>query len=92
MFEGSNNASNKTTVSSGVNRELTRYTAEGGWYDCDKVRFRQTMPEKIGGWQRLSGNEYLGRASDIKPFVALDGTLYNGLGTNFKYYLEDGVL
>jgi len=38
----------------GVNRENTRYTTEGGWYECDKVRFRQGNPEVIGGWQQIS--------------------------------------
>ena len=44
----------------GVNRETTRYAAEEGWYDCDKVRFRGGLPEKIGGWQITSLNTFLG--------------------------------
>ena len=44
----------KIALKPGVNRENTRYTNEGGWYDCDKIRFRQGTPEKIGGWQRIS--------------------------------------
>ena len=44
----------------GVNRETTRYAAEEGWYDCDKVRFRGGLPEKIGGWQVISLNTFLG--------------------------------
>ena len=44
----------KLQLKAGVNRENTRYTSEGGWYECDKVRFRQGTPEKIGGWQRIS--------------------------------------
>lgn len=74
----------------GINRERTRYTAEGGWYDCDKIRFRQEFPEKIGGWQKKTESQYLGRASSIKPFIALDGSLYNGVGTSVKYYTEIG--
>ena len=37
----------KLTLKPGINRENTRYTSEGGWYDCDKIRFRQGTPEKI---------------------------------------------
>lgn len=74
----------------GINRERTRYTGEGGWYDGDKIRFRQEFPEKIGGWKKKSQSQYLGRASSIKPFIALDGSMYNGLGTSVKYYAEFG--
>jgi hypothetical protein len=44
----------------GINHEVTSYTNEGGWYDCDKVRFRFGFPEKIGGWQKYSGTTFLG--------------------------------
>jgi len=39
----------------GVNREGTTLSNEGGWYDCDKIRFRSGYPEKIGGWQADGG-------------------------------------
>ena len=74
----------------GVNRETTSYSNEGGWYDCDKVRFRFGTPEKIGGWEKLSGKSFLGTARALHPFVALDGTSYIGIGTHLKYYLEEG--
>jgi len=38
----------------GVNRETTSYTNEGGWFDCDKVRFKYGLPQKIGGWEKKS--------------------------------------
>ena len=74
----------------GVNRETTSYSNEGGWYDCDKVRFRFGTPEKIGGWEKLSGRSFLGTARALHPFVALDGSSYIGIGTHLKYYLEEG--
>ena len=74
----------------GVNRETTSYSNEGGWYDCDKVRFRFGTPEKIGGWEKLSDNSFLGTARALHSFVALDGTSYIGVGTHLKYYLEEG--
>ena len=74
----------------GVNRETTSYANEGGWFDCDKVRFRFGTPEKIGGWQKLSIISFLGTARSIHPFAALDGERYRGLGTNLKYFLESG--
>ena len=74
----------------GINRETTSYTNEGGWYDCDKIRFRSGVPEKIGGWSKLTSNQFLGTARAMLPFVGLDGTQYMGVGTNLKYYIEEG--
>ena len=74
----------------GVNRETTSYTNEGGWFDCDKVRFRFGTPEKIGGWEKYSGKSFLGTCRAIKPFVALDGASYLGVGTHLKYYINEG--
>tara|TARA_B100001059_G_scaffold62399_1_gene58295 strand:- start:1473 stop:3356 length:1884 start_codon:yes stop_codon:yes gene_type:complete len=74
----------------GVNRETTSYTNEGGWFDGDKIRFRFGVPEKIGGWERVSQNTFLGTCRALIPFVALDGSQYMGLGTNLKYYIEEG--
>ena len=42
----------------GINTEITSYSNEGGWIDCDKVRFRFGFPEKIGGWTRFSNNSF----------------------------------
>jgi hypothetical protein len=74
----------------GVNKENTRYTTEGGWYECDKVRFRQGNPEVIGGWNRLSTNTFLGVCRSLWNWVLLDGRNIIGVGTNLKFYLENG--
>jgi hypothetical protein len=74
----------------GVNREGTDYSNEGGWYACDKVRFRSGFPEKIGGWIRLSNNTFLGICRILWNWVALNGANYLGVGTNLKYYIEQG--
>lgn len=74
----------------GLNREGTDYANEGGWYDGDKVRFRSGFPEKIGGWTRLSNNQYIGTCRIMWNWIDLDGTNYLGLGTNQKYYIERG--
>lgn len=74
----------------GINRDLTSYTNEGGWRDCDKVRFRLGYPEKIGGWEKYSSSTYLGSARSLHNWVALDGANYLGIGTNLKYYIEEG--
>jgi len=75
----------------GINRETTSYTNEGGWFDMDKVRFRFGYPEKIGGWVKESSNSFLGTARALHPWVALDGTNYLGVGTNLKYFINEGT-
>lgn len=80
----------KLQLKPGVNRENTRYTSEGGWYSCDKVRFRQGTPEKIGGWQRISTNTYNGVCRSLWQWATLNGVAYLGTGTNTKYYITYG--
>ena len=74
----------------GVNRENTRYTTEGGWYECDKIRFRQGNPEKLGGWQRISSNTYNGVCRSLWNWVTLGFLNLVGVGTNTKFYIEQG--
>ena len=74
----------------GINRESTSYANEGGWFDCDKVRFHQGYPEKFGGWQKFSSSTYLGTARALHNWVALDGSDFMGVGTELKYYIEEG--
>lgn len=74
----------------GINREVTSYSNEGGWYDCDKVRFRFGFPEKIGGWQKSSATNFLGTCRALHPWVALSGSRYLGVGTHLKYYINEG--
>ena len=74
----------------GINREITSYSNEGGFFDCEKVRFYTQFPEKIGGWTKQSGNTYLGTARALHNWVALDGSNFMGVGTHLKYYIEEG--
>ena len=74
----------------GINREITSYSNEGGWYDCDMVRFRYGVPEKIGGWQQSSSNTFLGTCRALHTYVSLDSDVYTGVATNLKYYIYLG--
>ena len=74
----------------GVNREGTTLANEGGWYDCDKIRFRSGYPEKIGGWAALSYNTFLGVCRSLWNWVTLRNYNLLGVGTNLKFYVEDG--
>ena len=74
----------------GVNRETTSYGDENGWFNSDLVRFRKGRPEKMGGWTRLSGNTIQGTGRSLHVWSALDGSKYMGLGTESKFYIEEG--
>ena len=74
----------------GVNQEITSYSNEGGWRDCDKIRFRFGYPEKMGGWEKYTSSTYLGSARALHNWIALDGSNYLGIGTHLKYYIEEG--
>jgi hypothetical protein len=74
----------------GINREGTNYSNEGGWYDCDKIRFRSGFPEKIGGWTQQNPAQYLGVARALWAWVDLAGNNFIGVGTNLKYYIQSG--
>jgi hypothetical protein len=81
----------KIQMRPGVNREGTNYSNEGGWYDCDNIRFRSGYPEKLGGWIRLSASTFLGIARALWNWIDFDaGNNYLGIGTSKKYYIEKG--
>lgn len=80
----------KLVLKSGVNRENTRYTNENGWYESDKIRFRQGTPEKIGGWERISANTFIGVCRSLWNWVTLAGQNLLGVGTTSKFYIENG--
>jgi hypothetical protein len=80
----------KVLLNAGVNRENTRYTNEGGWYESDKIRFRQGTPEKIGGWERISDYTFLGVCRSLWNWVTLGGQNLIGVGTNLKFYIARG--
>jgi len=80
----------KLLLKAGVNRENTRYTNENGWYECDKIRFRQGTPEKLGGWARLSSSKFIGVCRSLWNWVTLANQNLLGVGTNDKFYLEYG--
>jgi len=80
----------KLQFKQGINIEVTSYSNEGGWRDCDKVRFRFGYPEKIGGWEKYTTDTYVGSARALHNWIALDGSNYLGIGTHWKYYIEEG--
>jgi len=80
----------KILLKPGVNRENTRYTNEGGYYESDNVRFRQGTPEKIGGWVRISSATFLGVCRSLWNWVTFGFQNLIGVGTNLKFYILNG--
>jgi hypothetical protein len=80
----------KVLLRPGINKENTRYTTEGGWYECDKIRFRQGTPEKIGGWVQFAGGTFLGVCRSLWNWATLNNTDLLGVGTSLKYYISRG--
>lgn len=80
----------KFTMRPGVDKTGTAYSAEGGWYDCNNVRFRNGRPESVGGWSNISSDTFLGAARNIHDWSAFDGSKYGAVGTDLKTYIEYG--
>lgn len=75
----------------GINKEATTYANEGGFYSCDKIRFRSGYPEKLGGWANQSLNyTFKGVIRSLWNWATFSGENLLGLGTNQKYYVEYG--
>ena len=72
----------------GIFREGTPYDGEGGWFDCNLVRFRAGRPEKFGGWQKLIESTYQGNVRALHNWIQNDGTKTLGLGSELKYYVS----
>ena len=91
----------KLQLRPGVNRESTTLANEGTWFEMDKVRFRSGYPEKLGGWERDNGAQSSGLMPPTGSFWGVCRSLWNwitlsgynllGLGTNLKYYIQNGV-
>lgn len=80
----------KLQLRPGINKESTTLANEGTWFEMDKVRFRSGYPEKIGGWLRLSNYTFLGTCRSIFNWITLVGLNLLGVGTNLKFYIENG--
>ena len=76
------------TFRPGVSREGTNYANEGGWYACDKVRFRSGFPENIGGWVKFSTTQYTDVCRSLHNWTSIIGNNYTGVGTNIRFFVE----
>jgi hypothetical protein len=80
----------KLSFPPGVFRDQTRGSTEGRWFDCDKIRFRAGLPQKIGGWQRYSEDTTVGQIRFLFNFISLEDNNYLAIGSSQKFYVEEG--
>lgn len=78
----------KLQLRPGIDKSSTNYASEGGYFSCDKVRFRYGMPEKIGGWVKYTSNQFEGTARSLFNWVTLDNKNLLSIGTSSKFYIE----
>lgn len=82
----------KLVFKPGINRDQTNYASEGGWYECDKVRFRSGFPEKIGGWLQYNTVNFIGVSRSLFNWITTDGNNLLSITTNKKVYVEAGTI
>lgn len=81
----------KIKISPGINRDSTNYANTGGWFDCDYIRFRNGLPEKIGGWTKVYANQtaLIGKCRKMYDWSNLVGNPYLAIPTNVKFYVDN---
>ena len=77
----------KIQLKPGIQKQTSNLGASGGYVDCDNIRFRYGLPEKIGGWEKTTEDKLIGVARDAHNWVALDGTRLSAIGTDKKLYV-----
>lgn len=75
----------------GIVRDQTNYTNKGGWWDCNWVRFRDGLPEKMGGWTKQIATAFIGVCRSMFNWTVLSGQQYISLGTSIKFYITDST-
>ena len=72
----------------GLNRDQTNYSGEGGWFECDKIRFRSGYPQKLGGWQKGSAQPFDGVCRQMWSWITSYSDNFLAVGSNSKLYIE----
>ena len=77
-------------IKPGLVRDTTDYSNRGGWWDANWVRFRNGLPEKMGGWQKDNTETFLGSCRNLINWTEFNSLNHTGFGTNLKYYILTG--
>jgi len=76
----------------GINRDTTNYANEGGWYECDKIRFFSGYPQKLGGWIEATSERVIGTSRQMWNWITSYQDNFLAVGTNVKVYIEVGAI
>ncbi len=81
----------KIKLRPGIDRDTTNYANTGGWFDSDFIRFRNGLPEKIGGWTKVYEEQtaLIGQCRKMYDWSSLVGTSYLAVPTNIKFYVDN---
>jgi hypothetical protein len=82
----------KLVFKPGINRDTTNYANEGGWYECDKIRFFSGYPQKLGGWVEASPQRVVGTSRQMWNWITSYQDNFLAVGTNVKVYIEAGAI
>ena len=76
-------------VRPGFFSEATDADAVGRWKTGDRVRFKNGMPQKIGGWEEatITGATLVGTDRREHEWTSLDGQAWIAQGTSKKLYI-----
>jgi hypothetical protein len=80
----------KLELRPGVSKDDSPLSAEGGWIDTDKVRFRAGKPQIIGGWERMTTEQFGGKCRGLHSWSGIDGAPRLGIGTHTGLWLYYG--
>ena len=80
----------KLVFKPGVNKDISDYSAEGGWYNTNKVRFVQGFPKKIGGFAKATISAFTGICRSMYNYTPSGVSNFMALGTSKKIYLDTG--
>ncbi len=80
----------KLNFKPGINRDTTNYSGKGGWWDCDKVRFFSGFPQKLGGWQKVTTEKFVGVCRQVWNWITSFSDNFLAIGTDIKLYIETG--
>jgi hypothetical protein len=72
----------------GINRDTTNYANEGGWYECDKIRFYSGYPQKLGGWIKYAPEPFIGVCRQMWNWYTSFTDDLMAIGTDKKLYIE----
>ena len=82
----------KVQLRPGIVRDTSNYSNEGGWFECDKIRFFSGYPQKIGGWIKTAPSTFIGTCRQMWNWITSFTDNFLAVGTNRKVYIEVGTV